>query len=76
VKSVGRVIFSDPFCASVAMLNGGTGPEALPKEISMPSGLSELSEPSNVSAPTASMTTSTPLPPVRSCTSAAQSLSR
>ena len=55
------------------MLNGGTGPEALPKEIIIPSGFSELSEPSNVSAPTASITTSTPLPPVSSCTFAAQS---
>jgi hypothetical protein len=50
------------------MLNGGTGPEALPKEISMPKGRSESSEPSNVSADGVHDHV-TPLPPVSSCTS-------
>ena len=70
-----RVIFSDPFCARMPRLNGGTAPEALPKEIIIPSGRRQSSEPSNVSLPTASITTSTPRPPVRARTLSTGSVS-
>ena len=53
--------------------NGGTGPEALPKLAIRPKGCRQSSDLSQVSLPTESYTTFTPLPPVISLTRAAKS---
>jgi hypothetical protein len=52
--SVGRVAYSDPFCASSMRLNGGTDPDALPKLTNVPRGDRQSSDAGNVSLPTPS----------------------
>ena len=59
-----------------ARLNGGTGPDALPKLASSPNGRRQSSERSKVSLPIESYTTFTPLPPVISFTRATKSSRR
>jgi hypothetical protein len=54
VTTVGRVTYSEPFCASSSMSNGGTGPDALPKFTNMPRGLRQSSDAGNMSLPTPS----------------------
>jgi len=71
-----RVSLSEPLAASVSRLTGATGPDALPNEIIMPSGLRQSSEASKVSLPTPSITTSTPASPVSALTSGTKSRSR
>src|SRR5262245_52844915 len=64
VNNVVRVRYSDPLGPRIPGENGGTGPDALPKLAIRPNGRRQPSEPSNVSLPTESYTTLTPLPPV------------
>ena len=54
VNSVGRVTYSEPFGLSRPRLNGGTGPDALPKLASSPNGRRQSSDFSKVSLPTPS----------------------
>ena len=68
--SVGRVVKSDPLADRIAMSNGGTGPDELPKLTHMPLGFKQSSEEGNVSLPMPSYTTSQPFPPVISFTRA------
>src|SRR6185503_11768018 len=68
VASVGRVTKSEPLNARTPRFTGGTGPEALPKETTRPRGRRQSSVPSQVTLPTPSYTTGTPLLPVISLT--------
>jgi len=45
------VAYSDPFCDSMIRLNGGTGPDELPKLTNMPRGARQSSDAGNVSLP-------------------------
>ncbi len=56
-----------PWAPNAATLMGGTGPDALPNDTINPKRRRQASEPSQVSLPTLSYTT-TPCPPVISCT--------
>ena len=62
VKTEGLVIFNDPSGASCARSNGGVFPDELPNVIIIPNGFKQARDLSNVSAPTESITTSTPRP--------------
>ena len=73
VNSVWRVRYSEPLGPSWPGANAGTGPEALPKLAIRPKGRRQSSDLSQVSLPTESYTTFTPLPPVISFTRAAKS---
>ena len=73
VNSVGRDTYSEPLEASKPMSSGSTLPDALPKLATRPNGLRQSSDFKNVSLPTESYTTLTPLPPVMSFTRATKS---
>ena len=69
VKTEGLVIFNDPSGASCARSNGRIFPDELPNVIIIPNGFKQARDLSNVSAPTESITTSTPTPLVSFLTS-------
>ena len=69
---VGLVRNSEPPAFRRWGSTGGTGPEAAPKRTSIPLTRKAASEPSNVSFPTPSYTTSAPVPLVISLTRAAK----
>ncbi|MNI95558.1 hypothetical protein D3C73_1538420 [compost metagenome] len=73
MAKVGRVTYSEPFCARIPRFTPLTAPEALPKLTINPRGCRQSSEVSQVSAPTPSYTTGHFLPSVSSSTRLATS---